>query len=132
MVPRSMMRRLSILTAGFCVLLIGCRNSDLDGAVDAGTEIEPLCAISIAPGCPAPEPIFADVKPIFEQRCAVCHNGQPGGPWALNDYNHIADWQEAVSQMIAECEMPPADSGVLMTVEEREKILRWVQCGVRP
>ena len=129
--PRSALP-LSLVVATLTALALGygCGGSG-DSAPDSGTDVDALCSISVPAGCPAPAPVYADVQPIFEQRCVTCHNNQPGSPWALNDYYHIADWQEAVSQMVADCEMPPADSGIPMTALEREKILTWVQCGVR-
>lgn len=99
---------------------------------DAGVNTEPLCSLSAPATCPTPAPTYADVKPIFTQSCVGCHNDDPNGPWSLQDYEHIADWQEVVGQMVADCEMPPADSGVTMTEADRLKILTWFQCGARP
>ncbi|WP_224244574.1 c-type cytochrome [Hyalangium gracile] len=79
--------------------------------------------------CPEPAPRYADVAPIFQQRCVVCHNGS-GGPWPLDDYGHVSDWQDSIRDYVRECIMPPSDSGVTMTVEERVAILTWLRCGL--
>lgn len=129
--PFSIALSLALFTASFAAVFAGCGGSREGTASDAGINSDALCSISTPASCPTPAPVYADVKPIFDQRCVTCHNDEPNSPWSLNDYNHIADWQEVVSQMIADCQMPPADAGIPMTVEEREKILTWIQCGVR-
>lgn len=72
---------------------------------------------------------WADVEPIFEQRCIGCHSGDPGGPWPLTSYEHVADWANEIRAQMAACTMPPVDAGIAMPTEEREKILLWVRCG---
>ena len=82
--------------------------------------------------CPEPAPVYADVAPIFEQRCATaaCHSGFVGGPWPLRDYEHIADWQDVVRAEVVSCAMPPPDANVPITDEERLQILNWIRCGL--
>ncbi len=126
--PTSLALSFALSAAALTSAFAGCSGS----SAAARNDTEPLCSISVPAACPTPAPVYADVEPIFEQRCVTCHNGEPNSPWALNNYNHIADWQEAVFQMVGDCEMPPADAGSQMTVEEREKILAWIQCGTRP
>lgn len=86
------------------------------------------CPFSPPSACPDPKPTYADVQPIFEERCFACHDGT-GQQWGLTSYQHVADWfGEIRSQMIA-CTMPPLDSGMTMPVSERIKILTWIRCG---
>jgi len=88
-----------------------------------------ICTAIAPTECPDPAPRYADVTPIFERRCASCHSGVPGGPWPLDNYEHIADWALSVRDELLRCSMPPANSGVTITAEERAQILAWVRCG---
>ena len=107
--------------------------------VDAGTQApdggtgheEPAaCSVPAPTACPEPAPRYADVAPIFEQRCVVCHAGAPGGPWSLSDYGHVAEWQDTIRSNLRDCSMPPPDAGLPMTLEERLAMLTWIRCGL--
>lgn len=78
--------------------------------------------------CPTPEPTFADVEPIFRRVCRDCH-ALPGGPWPLESYSDIADWQDVIRDDLLTCTMPPADGGVTLADEDRQLILTWIRCG---
>ena len=95
------------------------------------------CLMTLPTACPTPPVKYANVQPIFQARCVnMCHNDTTLDPttklplWALSDYKHVSDWQDSIRGMMASCEMPPADAGVPMTIEERRAILEWVKCGV--
>jgi predicted small lipoprotein YifL len=88
------------------------------------------CSVTAPTSCPDPPPRYADVQPIFEQRCILCHNGTNDGPWALTDYEHIADWQEIIRADLLDCTMPPVDAGVPITRDERLAILVWIRCAL--
>jgi uncharacterized membrane protein len=118
----------------FSFLLAACGSSapptpESDGgSPDAG--LEPfICEVTAPTECPTPAPVYADIAPIIQQRCAVCHGATPEGPWPLNDYHSVADWQDDIRGDILNCSMPPSDAGLQMTREEREKILAWIRCG---
>jgi hypothetical protein len=109
----------------------GCERAGqqtLDGgaATDASAIV---CTVSAPTACPDPPPHYRDVQPIFQSRCVDCHNGMIGGPWPLLQYSHVADWQDVVRAHLLACTMPPPDSGVPMTDEERRAILTWILCG---
>lgn len=89
---------------------------------------QPVCAPVAPTECPDPAPHYPDVAPIFERRCASCHNGSKGGPWPLDNYSDVADWATFIRDELMQCTMPPPDSGVEMTPEERQAILVWVRC----
>jgi hypothetical protein len=110
-------------------------------AACAGTEQDPpgeptepsyFCESLEAPtACPDPAPTFADVAPIFGERCVTpCHSGTPNGPWPLSRYEHIFDWHEDIRSHLLDCTMPPLDGGVAITTEERLAILNWIRCGL--
>ena len=127
---------------GACLLLTACGSSTPDpqpGGPDGGTvvpdggtvdEQPSACAVPAPTSCPEPAPRYADVAPIFERRCTGCHAGNPGGPWSLKDYGHVADWQDTIRAAMRDCSMPPEDAGVTMTVQERVSILTWIRCGL--
>jgi hypothetical protein len=77
---------------------------------------------------------YSDVKPIFDGTCtsAGCHTGIGDAPWSLKDYQDVADWQELVRADILDCSMPPPESNLRITNEDRMKILTWVRCGALP
>ena len=121
--------------------LIACALPAVIWAACAGTEQDPpsepiepsyFCESLEAPtACPDPAPTFADVAPIFGERCVTpCHSGTPNGPWPLSRYEHIFDWQEDIRSHLLDCTMPPLDGGVAITTEERLAILNWIRCGL--
>lgn len=93
---------------------------------------EEACSVTAPSECPSPAVTFKDVEPIFTTTCASCHTGIGEAPWALKDYQDVADWQELVRADILDCSMPPPDSGVHISNEERLRILNWVRCGALP
>lgn len=143
-------RALGLLTAACVCLGSACGGSaDDPPAADAGTAGRPAagapaagsggsagsssppaegCPLTPPTTCPDPKPSYADVKPIFEQRCYACHDGNHM-QWPLTTYQHVADWfGEVRAQMIA-CSMPPASAKSDMSVSERMQILEWIRCG---
>ncbi|HEX8699654.1 MAG TPA: hypothetical protein VF815_12500 [Myxococcaceae bacterium] len=127
---------------GGCLLALACGGSTPappQGEPDGGTGVpdagpgndQPYtCPVPAPTSCPDPAPRYADVEPIFERRCIVCHAGEPGGPWSLKGYGHVADWQDTIRPHVRECTMPPEDAGISMTLEERLAILTWIRCGL--
>lgn len=101
----------------------GGPNKDADGGGKTCDVVSPTA-------CTSPEVSFKnDVQPILNVRCTSCHNGR-GEQWPLVDYSHVADWAAEVRAMVADCSMPPPDSGVDMPTRERDVVLQWVRCGM--
>jgi uncharacterized membrane protein len=124
--PRLALAALLALAAG-----CGASNpSDPDaGGTTGGGQSNPQCVPVTAPtDCPAPTPHYADVQPLLQQRCVICHSEAPGGPWPLTDYEHVADWGDAIRSDLLDCTMPPPDAGP-MPDEEKLAILGWIRCG---
>ncbi|HYP91478.1 MAG TPA: hypothetical protein VEQ59_25095 [Polyangiaceae bacterium] len=100
-----------------------------------GSSSKPLtCDAQRVTQCPdGDSPVYADVQPIFEQTCAsaACHSGFEGGPWPLDNYSHVADWQDVIRDELLTCAMPPPDSGVSLAYDQRQRILTWIRCGYR-
>ena len=108
----------------------GAPAADTDaGADDANASMPAGCPLTPPTACPSDDiPRYADVQPIFAERCVTCHDGQHG-QWPLSDYQHIADWFGEVRAQMVSCTMPPADSGLTMPAAERMAILTWIRCG---
>ncbi len=110
--------------------------SDSDSGVDAGAvEDEPAvkeevpCEVPAPTECPDPMPTYKDVRPLITERCVVCHYGEVDGPWTLDGYEHVANWHDLIRGAMLSCSMPPPDSDMTMTVEERVELLAWLRCG---
>ncbi len=90
-----------------------------------------VCEVTAPTECPSPAPTYADIKPIVARRCSSssCHSGAAGGPWPLTEYEDIADWWDITRDQLLACTMPPPDSGVVMTSDERMTMLVWLRCG---
>lgn len=100
-----------------------------DGADDLDGGAPETCDVMAPTACPDPPPRYADVQPIFQERCIGCHSGMPDGPWPLTSYAHVASWFGEIRGVMLTCAMPPADAGISMPTEEREEILTWIRCG---
>jgi hypothetical protein len=102
----------------------------VDGGLQGTDGGGPMVCTATAPtACPEPSPRYADVEPIFMERCVTCHGGVVGGPWPLTTHGHIATWANEIRGELLDCTMPPADAGAPMTDDEREAILVWLRCG---
>lgn len=106
------------------VLLAGASCSSADAGDPPSTE----CRAERVTECPQPAPVFADVAPIFQQVCSTCHS-MPGGPWPLDNYSHITDWQDVIRDDLLTCAMPPPNQGVTLSDSDRQLILTWIRCG---
>jgi uncharacterized membrane protein len=118
-----------LLVIGLLVVgIVGCES---DGKDDAGGD--ETCSVSAPTECPSDAPTYADVEPIFAERCVTCHNGIAEEPctdcWALTDHGHVSDWSHTIRGAMLSCSMPPVDSGMSMTNTERMEILEWIRCG---
>jgi hypothetical protein len=112
------------------LLLVGCGPSPtpppLPECTDAG--VAPACTVTAPTSCSDPDLDYSDVEPIFIEKCQTCHDGK-GDEWPLNQYGHVADWADQIRGQMVSCAMPPTDSCISMSNEERERILVWIRCG---
>jgi hypothetical protein len=89
-----------------------------------------VCNVPAPTACPTPPPRYPEIASIIKQRCASCHSPLWTGPWPLDSYGHVADWQDTIQANLLDCTMPPPEAGVPITVEERVSILTWIRCGL--
>ncbi|MGQ0508537.1 MAG: hypothetical protein ACT4TC_24835 [Myxococcaceae bacterium] len=124
------MRGVAILLALCSSLLTACGTTQ-PGQGDASVPREKpeYCPVPMPTECPNIPVRYSDLTALISERCSVCHTGAVGGPWPLSDYQSVADWQDALRDLIRTCEMPPVESGIELSLEERTKFLQWVKCG---
>lgn len=103
-------------------------DADATRVVDAAPMVQ--CTAVAPTACPSPAPSYADVAPIIERRCASCHSPHWTGPWPLDTYGHVADWQDTIRSMLLTCSMPPADAGGPLPDDESALILGFIRCGL--
>jgi uncharacterized membrane protein len=70
-----------------------------------------------------------DIKPIFEKRCAQCHNSNwPARNWM--DYNTAKQFKNQIKLRVENKTMPPGNN-TQMTEDERKKVIQWVKDGAK-
>ncbi|HEX5658816.1 MAG TPA: hypothetical protein VFX59_16570 [Polyangiales bacterium] len=114
--------------AATSVLDAGLPDASNEVARDANVPF--VCDVVAPTSCPSPAPKYADVQPIFTKQCGVCHGQDWTGEWPLDSYSHISDWQDEIRSELVTCAMPPVDSGVMIPLASRMKILEWIRCGL--
>lgn len=132
-----------VICGGSALVLWGCTSAAPtppgqdagQSAMDAGLRADSApptleCDVQAPEACPQDMPSWSDVEPLFEERCVVCHYGEPAGPWPLTDYGHVSDWTLEIRGAMLDCSMPPANAEQTMTNAERELILAWLRCGL--
>jgi uncharacterized membrane protein len=105
----------------------------------AGTAVLVGLAIWLAPAPPAPQarvaavdrPVtFADVKPVIDQRCVLCHNAQVQNKGvALDRPELVKQHAQEVFQQAAVLKLMPFNNATQITEQERSMIRRWYEAG---
>src|SRR4051794_20346594 len=103
--------------------------SPADAAARDAMPLAPCTAVAPT-ACPEPAPTYAQVAEIIERRCSGCHSPRWTGPWPLDTYQHVADWQDSIRSMLLDCVMPPADAGGPLPDEESAVMLGFIRCGL--
>ena len=80
----------------------------------------------------------ADVAPILQQNCVICHQEGGIGPWAMSGYNMVRGFAPMIREVVRTKRMPPwhADphigafkNGRGLTVEEARTLVHWAESG---
>jgi hypothetical protein len=103
-----------------------------DAQLDRASSDAPIVCNPPPPtSCGDPPVHYGDIEPILATRCvAGCHDGaDAAGPWPLTTFANVASWSIEIRTQLAHCEMPPVDSGLTLSDDERFAIMRWVACG---
>ena len=69
-----------------------------------------------------------DILPIFQQRCATCHNATSSIPNWL-DYNTAFQYKDQIYQRVFVDKTMPLNNATGMTDDERKKVADWVNAG---
>jgi len=84
---------------------------------------------------------YGHVQPIVNAQCRGCHEDGAAAPFALNDYESVAQYGEAALAAIEEGSMPPwmpdpschsYQGERLMSAEEKDVFRKWVEGGKQP
>lgn len=126
---RDLLRRVSVQRHFWLLaplaLLLSCSGKESG----SGVSREESCSVPAPTECPEPPPTYADVRPIFEEACAPCHDpADPAGPWPLDSFEHIVSWRPEVGDELRNCTMPPLDGDPLRP-RDRQRLMEWVLCG---
>ncbi|HET6149462.1 MAG TPA: cytochrome c [Polyangia bacterium] len=108
------------LLLSFCLLLaVAC---------SGGTPTS--CPTEYPTSCPSPAPTFsADVGPLIQAHCAVCHGpGQQIPRLDTDEVISMPSTRQKVFFQIQHCSMPPAPRPPL-SAAERDTILAWLVCS---
>ena len=88
-------------------------------------------AAPVAAGAPAPT--LAEVRPVIEQRCVMCHNAQlQSKNVALHTPELVVQHAQAVYQQAVVLKLMPMNNATQITEAERALIGRWFQAGAKP
>jgi mono/diheme cytochrome c family protein len=120
------------------VLLIACTGTTTTpprvGEPDAG----PAATIDAGPSGPTGPSYHADVRPIFERRCVMCHGPDAIGPVDLEDPAAVKTWAPVIESVVASGQMPPWHAEAScnryandrsLSPAERRTILDWAAAG---
>ena len=89
-----------------------------------------------APAAPAAQtaaaPVLAEVLPIIEQRCAMCHNAQMASKNIRLDSPEAVQKQAAlIHQQAVVSRIMPMNNATGITEDERRTLGRWFEAGAR-
>lgn len=102
-----------------------------DAARDASAPDAKVECSAVAPtACPEQLPTYLDIAKIVERRCESCHSPYWTGPWPLDTYEHVADWQDAIREHLLDCTMPPVEGGGPLSKSDSDTFLLWLRCGL--
>ena len=97
-------------------------------------------ALWLAPPPPSAEAIaaagkpvtLADITPVMEQRCAMCHNAALAQKnVALHTPELLKQHAQAVYQQVAVLRLMPLNNATQMTEDERALVKRWFEAGAQ-
>ena len=77
--------------------------------------------------------VLADVRPIIERRCAMCHNAQLANKnIRLDSAQAIRANAQLVYQQAVLSRTMPLNNATGMLIEERAALARWIEAGAQP
>jgi len=127
-----MLRALLILLAAAALSFVGCSDdssSDADAATDEDEEELPDV------DCDGGIPTYGEVAAF--NTCVNCHSSEVTGSARqdapeednFDTYEGVEGKAEEIAHEVFEGEMPPEDSGLSLTGDEKDELYRWALCG---
>lgn len=113
-------------------------------ALAALTGTEPAALNADSTGCaiqyPAPESVSysADIAPLLQQKCVVCHTEGGLGPWAMSSYQMVLGFSPMIREVVRTKRMPPwhADphigvwkNDISLSVQQTQMLINWIESG---
>jgi uncharacterized membrane protein len=78
-------------------------------------------------------PVLADIRPIIEQRCVICHNAQVANKnIRLDSAEAIRANAQLMHQQVVVLKTMPMNNATGVTDAERAMLGRWFEAGARP
>lgn len=123
-----MKERSLVLTLALVPIAIACGSESSDVSDDSADPID--CDAEVVPGY-SELSIFADV-------CTHCHSSdlegpdRNGAPSTLN-FDTYESASEAIARILGQVKtghMPPADSGYVVTTEQKHDLYLWADCDM--
>lgn len=120
--------------------------NDLANALNDVLAARPVARSDVpSPGCaiaskPVPTPTYtADIAPILERNCVMCHREGGAAPWAMTGYDMVRGWAPMIRQVVRTKRMPPwhADPHVgddlrgdlSLPSEDARALVDWAEAG---
>ncbi|MFA6262133.1 MAG: cytochrome c [Bacteroidia bacterium] len=84
---------------------------------------------------------YADVYPIIQKKCVICHNHQGSAPFSLEQYSDLVKRKSIIRYVIDQSIMPPWKANnhyrefannKALSPEEKMNILAWIDTGAKP
>lgn len=86
------------------------------------------CKTDLPGTCPPVPPTWADVEPIVDRSCALCHvNGGQVSRLPLDSYDAVFALRRASAAQVHACAMPR--DGVVLSDDDRRTLLTWFLCN---
>ena len=86
-----------------------------------------------SPQATGPAPVLADIAPIIEQRCAMCHNAQLASKnIRLDSPEAIKNQAMLIYQQAVVMRIMPMNNATGITEAERALLGRWFEAGAKP
>lgn len=107
-----------LLTLGLMIGVAACQESTLKTGIRGGPDgalAVKYCDVALT---------YANVKPIFENRCQRCH--QPGSRNGVGSYNEVFRIKDSIHFEVSNDTMP--DDGPLAT-DQKELMMAWLNAG---
>jgi uncharacterized membrane protein len=109
----------------FLVIFLKSCVSDSEEDINPSIPDEEMCAEVIS--------FAGEIQPVINMGCIIpaCHNGDLGSSLDYSDFETFQSRAVQVKNRVNSGSMPPPNSGITLTDEEKELISCWVDQGAQ-